>query len=140
MFDDSDAFPFVVGGGGIGNISSLHPPVIEILQLWQVYIQRVDVLLKITHLPTLQAQIVSAGANPTAVPKPLEAFMFAMYLIAVHSMTDNEVQDMFHGESKPRLLARYRHATQQALINAAFMRTTELTVLQAYLLYLVSTF
>ena len=51
MFDDSDGFPFVAGGR-VENIGSLHPPVIEILQLWQVYIQRVDPLLKITHLPT----------------------------------------------------------------------------------------
>ncbi|KAL4745238.1 fungal-specific transcription factor domain-containing protein [Aspergillus terricola var. indicus] len=136
MFDDSDGFPFVVGGG-IENIGSLHPPVIEILQLWQVYIQRVDPLLKITHLPTLQAQIVSVGVRPTAIPKPLEALMFAIYLIAVHSMADNEVHNMFQ-ETKPRLLARYHHATQQALINAAFMRATELSVLQAYLLYLFS--
>jgi hypothetical protein len=40
-------------------------------------------------------------------------------------------------EAKPRLLARYHHATQQALFNAAFMRATELSVIQAYLLYLV---
>ncbi|KAL4759681.1 fungal specific transcription factor domain-containing protein [Aspergillus foveolatus] len=84
---------------------------------------------------TLQAQIVSAGARPTAIPKPLEGLMFAIYLIAVQSMAGDEVHDMFQ-EAKPRLLARYHHATQQALINAAFMRATELSVLQAYLLYL----
>ena len=61
--------------------------------------------------------------------------MFAIYLIAVHSMAD-EVHDMFQ-EARRLLLARYHHATQQALINAVFMRATELSVLQAYLLYLV---
>ncbi|KAL4746849.1 hypothetical protein BDW72DRAFT_197320 [Aspergillus terricola var. indicus] len=114
MFDESDGFPFVVGGR-IENLGSLHLPAIEILQLWQ-------------------AQIVIAGARPTAIPKPLEALMFAIYLIAVHSMADDEVHDMFQ-EAKLRLLARYHHTIQQALINAAFMRATELSVLQAYLLY-----
>ena len=102
MFDESDVFPFVVGGR-IENLGSLHLPAIEILQLWQVYIQHVDPLLKITHLPPLQAQIVIAGARPTAIPKPLEALMFAIYLIAVHSMADDEVHDMFQ-EAKLRLL------------------------------------
>ncbi|OJJ48190.1 hypothetical protein ASPZODRAFT_130139 [Penicilliopsis zonata CBS 506.65] len=135
MFDDSDGFPLVLAGSD--KIASLHPPGLEILQLWQVYLQRVDPLLKITHQPTLQAQIVAASANPTAIPKPLEALMLAIYLISVHAMADQEVQEMFH-EPKPRLLARYHRATQQALVNAAFMRSQELMVLQAYLLYLFS--
>lgn len=137
MFGDTDGFPFIVGGSPV-RITSLHPSAIHIFQLWQVYIDNVNPLLKLSHAPTLQAQIIGAGADPAEIPKPLEALMFSIYLIAVHSMTDGETQSTF-SEDKAVLLARYHEATQQALINASFMRSNELMVLQAYLLYLVST-
>lgn len=107
-------------------------------RLWQVYIDNVNPLLKISHVPTLQGRIIGAAADPIEIPKSLEALMFAIYFIAVQSMTDEDVQSTF-GEDKPVLLARYHKATQQALTNASFMRSNELMVLQAYLLYLVST-
>lgn len=109
----------------------------QIFQLWQIYIRNVDPLLKISHVPTLQNQIVGAGADLTKCSKPLEALMFSIYLIAVRSLTDEETQATF-GEPKDMMLARFSEASQQALINVGFMRSSELMVLQAYFLYLVS--
>lgn len=135
--DATDGFPFFVGGSGfLTRITHLHPSVIQIFQLWQVYINNVDPLLKISHVPTLQTQIVGAGADLENTSRPLEALMFCIYLIAVKLMPEDEVQTAF-GEAKAILLNRYNEAAQQALINAGFMRSNELMVLQAYLLYLV---
>ncbi|KAH8889679.1 hypothetical protein GQ53DRAFT_188133 [Thozetella sp. PMI_491] len=136
MFDNSDGFPFVVGGS-VSSVTSSHPSAIQIFQLWQVYINNVNPLLKITHIPTLQAQIISAGANTAKISRPMEVLMFAIYFIAVTSMTDSEVQSTF-GEDRHVLLGKYHTATQQALVNAGFMRSTELMVLQALLLYLLA--
>ncbi len=47
------------------------------------------------------------------------------------------MQNTFDDE-KSRLLAKYHRGTQQALINAGFMCSPDITVLQAYFLYLVS--
>ncbi len=135
MFDNSDGFPFVVGGS-VSSVTASHPSAIQIFQLWQIYINNVNPLLKITHIPTLQAQIISAGANTAKIAKPMEVLMFAIYFTAVSSMTDSEVQSTF-GEDRHVLLGKYHSATQQALVNAGFMRSTELMVLQALLLYLV---
>lgn len=136
MFGDGDAFPFTVGGTS-SSVTSSHPPTIQIIQLWQIYISNVNPLLKLSHVPTLQGQIIGAAGNPAKIPKPLEALMFGIYFMAVTSMKDDDVQSTF-GEDRNVLLARYHAATQQALVNAAFMRTTEIMVLQAYTLYLVS--
>lgn len=133
--NDTGSFPFGVGGSS-RRITHLHPSPIQIFQLWQIYISNVNPLLKISHVPTLQPQIVEAGADLSKVPKPLEALMFNIYLIAVKSMTDEETQTTF-GESKVLMLARFSEASQQALVNATFMRSNELMVLQAYFLYLV---
>ena len=136
MFENNDGFPFVVGGSMV-SVTSSHPTAIQIFQLWQVYINNVNPLLKLSHITTLQAQIISAGANTAKIPKPLEALMFAIYFSAITSMTDDEVNNTL-GEDRAILLAKYHSATQQALINAGFMRSTELMVMQAQLLYLVS--
>lgn len=136
MFENSDGFPFVVGGT-VASVTSAHPSPIQIFQLWQFYISNVNPLLKITHTPTLQAQIISASANPAKISKPLEALMFAIYFSAITSLSEEEVQSTF-GEDKAILLGRYHNATQQALVNAGFMRSPELMVLQALFLYLVN--
>ncbi|KAL1840147.1 hypothetical protein VTJ49DRAFT_763 [Mycothermus thermophilus] len=136
MFGNSDGFPFVVGGA-MASVTNAHPSAIQMFQLWQVYISNVDPLLKITHTPTLQADIISAGANPSKIPQPLEALMFAIYFIAITSLNEKEVHTMF-GEDRAILLGKYHNATQQALVNASFMRSNELAVLQAYFLYLLS--
>ncbi|KAL2016646.1 hypothetical protein VTK56DRAFT_3226 [Thermocarpiscus australiensis] len=135
MFDNNDGFPFVVGGSP-ASVTKAHPSAIQIFQLWQIYINNVNPLLKITHTPTLQAQIISAGANTAKISKPLEALMFAIYFSAITSMTEEEVQSTF-AEDRAVLLGKYHTATQQALVNAGFMRSNELMVLQALFLYLL---
>lgn len=122
--------------GARAEVSSSHPSELAIFQLWQLYIENVDPLLKISHMPTLQPQLIEAAAHRPGVSKPLEALMFAIYLVAVNSLNDASAQSMFR-ESKPCLMARYHRATQQALINASFLKTTNLMVLQAFFLYLV---
>jgi len=136
MFENGDAFPFTVGGSQ-ASVTNSHPSTIQILQLWQIYISNVNPLLKISHVPTLQGQIIGAGANLAKISKPLEVLMFSIYFIAVTSLSEEEVQSTF-GEDRHVLLAKYHTATQQALVNAGFMRSTDIMVLQAYVLYLVS--
>ena len=136
MFDNQDGFPFVIGGS-YDLVTEYHPSGIQILQLWQIYLDNVNPLLKLTHTPTLQSQIIEAGANPAKIPKPLEALMFSIYFIAIISMQDEDVQKTF-GEEKSILLSKYHHGCQQALINAGFMRSPDLITLQAYVIFLVS--
>lgn len=119
------------------SVTDLHPPAVQIFQLWQIYLDNVNPLLKITHTPTLQGQLIEAAANPSKISRPLEALMFSIYFIAITSMTDDEVQETFK-EDRNRLLSKFHRGTQQALINAGFMRSPEIVVLQAYVLYLVS--
>ncbi|KAK3324172.1 fungal-specific transcription factor domain-containing protein [Cercophora scortea] len=135
MFENNDGFPFVVGGS-MASVTAAHPSAIQIFQLWQIYINNVNPLLKLSHISTLQSQIITAGANTSKISKPLEVLMFAIYFSAVTSMSDEEVHTTF-AEDKTVLLTKYHNATQQALVNAGFMRSTELMVLQALLLYLL---
>ncbi|KAI1324142.1 hypothetical protein F5Y16DRAFT_313011 [Xylariaceae sp. FL0255] len=136
MFGQSDGFPFMIGAP-YQSVNDLHPEPIRIFQLWQIYLDNVNPLLKLTHTPSLQVQIIEAGANLEKVSKSLEALMFAIYLMAISSLGDEEVKQTF-GESRNDLLTKYHHGAQQALFNAGFMRMPDLTTLQAYLLYCIA--
>ncbi|KAI9041833.1 uncharacterized protein KD926_006378 [Aspergillus affinis] len=136
IFNQSDGFPFMLGSSA-STITHLHPPGVRIFQLWQVYINNVNPLLKLTHIPTLQSSIVEASVDPARASRPLEALMFCIYLITVKSMADEELTTTL-GESKALLVARFNEACQQALSNAGLMKSNDLMVLQAFMLYLLS--
>lgn len=135
MFGNQDGFPFVVTARK-ESVTADHPPTIHIFRLWQIYIDNINPLLKITHAPTVQGKIVEATSQLDRAPKNIEALMFAIYLMAVTSLEDFDVQRRF-GEPKQELLGRYFSALQQALLNAGFMRNHDFYSLQAYVLYLV---
>lgn len=136
MFGQRDNFPFAMGAEHV-NLTDQHPSVVHIFRLWQIYLNNVNPLLKLTHTPTLEIRIMDAGANLHKISPSLEALMFSIYLMAIHTMQDDEVFANFN-EEKRLLTGKYCRATQQALLNAEFMRQPDLSLLQAFLLYLVS--
>jgi hypothetical protein len=135
IFSNEDGFPFVVGGS-YTSVTEDHPSPILIFQLWQIYIDNINSLLKITHVPTVQAQVLGAVTNLDDAPKNIEALMFGIYVMAITSLDEKDVLKLFN-EPKQSVLVRYLSATQQALINANYMKVDDLLVLQAYVLYLV---
>lgn len=106
-------------------------------RLWQTFLVNVDPLVKIFHAPTIQQTVLDASTNLRNIPKHVEALLFSIYFIAVTSMQPNECESLL-GSSKPDLLVKYSHGAQQALVNARFMRSLNLTTLNAFIIYLVS--
>ncbi|RDW67549.1 hypothetical protein BP6252_08945 [Coleophoma cylindrospora] len=131
-----DEFSFVLGGRPRSNPKSRHPPPHDILQLWQIFIENIDPLTKIVHVPTVQPAIEKAASNIRAIPRSFEALMFAIYGTAVMSLNDDECLQKL-GETRKTLLLRYTTATKAALSRARFMGTTNLVVLQALVLHLL---
>jgi len=121
------------------SLTELHPNPLHIFKLWQTFLENVNPLIKIVHTPTLQPQILEATGDLPRVKKEIEALMFAIYCIALVSLQADEVERSF-GESKKKLLSRCRQGAQLALSKASFLRTSNLMVLQALILYLVSSY
>ena len=117
-------------------LAELHPSPLHIFKLWQAFLENVNPLTKVVHVPTVQQQILEAMSDLPKASKELETLMFAIYCIAIVSMEPEEVERSF-GESKRGLLLRYRQGAQLAFKNASLLRTSSLTVLQAFMLYLV---
>ena len=72
-----------------------------------------------------------------SVPRSFEALMFAIYSMAVLSLTNDECLDRF-GEERKVLLSRYISATKVALARTNLMGTLSLVVLQALSLHIFS--
>ena len=118
------------------NLSSIHPEQVHIFRLWQVYLEKVDPLLKITHAMTLQARIINAVGDISKIPPTFEALMFSIYCISILSLTEDECIAMF-ATPKEDLLKNYRSGCQQALFNCRFLRSRDRDCLTALYLYLV---
>ncbi len=119
------------------DLSTLHPEPVQIFRLWQIYLDNVNPLLKVTHTPSLQGRIIEASGNLTNISPALEALMFSIYCMSILSLTVDDCQNMF-GTSKKDILARYQPICQQALSNCGFLRSSNYDCLTALYLYLVS--
>jgi hypothetical protein len=114
-----------------------HPQPEAILELWQIFIDNVDPLTKIVHVPTLQSGIERAANNIDDIPRKFEPLIFAIYSAAVMSLTEDECKQRF-GNDRKILLSRYISGTSAALTRANFMGSTSLVVLQAFVIHLIS--
>lgn len=121
------------------DISTLHPDPVQIFRLWQLYLENVNPLLKVTHIPSLQGRIIEAASNVLSINPNLEALMFSIYCMAILSLATDSCQAIF-GSAKVDLLARYQFGCQQALLNCGFLRSSDRDCLTALYLYLVSLF
>lgn len=124
-------------GGRLRKNRCRHPPPKRIHELWKIFIDNVDPLTKILHIPTLRPAIERAVGDIAAIPRSFEALMFAIYSTAVMSLNDEDCREKL-GEPRKTLLWKYINATRAALSRARFMGTTSLVVLQALVLHLLS--
>lgn len=131
-----DDFAHVLGVKTLTTASS-HPPAELIHQLWQTFLENANPLSKLVHVPTLKPAIEKAITNIEHIPRGFEALMFAIYSMAVLSLTDSECKEML-GETRATLLPRYVAATKTALARARFMSSTSIVVLQALMLHILS--
>ncbi|KAL9563930.1 hypothetical protein ACKAV7_011965 [Fusarium commune] len=119
------------------NLSSQHPSPSQIPFYWQTFVENVNPLVKLFHIPTLSKTIRSIQGRVRSLGPPEEALIFAIYFAAVGSMALEEVRELL-GREKETLINQYRCATEQALARAKFMTSADLMTLQAFVLYISS--
>ncbi|KAE8391334.1 fungal-specific transcription factor domain-containing protein [Aspergillus alliaceus] len=117
-------------------LGSIHPPSAVIAFIWQTYLDVVDPVIKVFHVPTVQRQVLSVIQRRSNLDAPTECLMFAIYYSTVVTMSGVECRSELH-EGKTVLLRRYRTGVEHALGQANFLRSLDMTVLQAFVLYLI---
>ena len=112
---------------------------VDVSQLCLVYVRQVDPVIKILHRPSLQRWLVR-GEGYLGYPSghaSVEALSAAVCYSAASSMTENQCHASFH-INKSTVVADYRKACEAAMQRADLLATRDITVLQAFVLYLVS--
>ncbi|KFZ04869.1 hypothetical protein V501_08893 [Pseudogymnoascus sp. VKM F-4519 (FW-2642)] len=117
------------------DLRSLHPLPSQIPFFWDVFMENVDPITKVLHVPTMAKAIKEAKENLDCLSKSIEALLFAIYYSVITSLSQEEVVSNF-GTDKSVLIDRYRFGVEQALARADFLNTSELVIIQAFSLFL----
>ncbi|KAM0209409.1 hypothetical protein ACHAPA_005826 [Fusarium lateritium] len=109
----------------------------QILRLWQVFLERVNPLSKIIHTPTTEQLIINAMANHSNIMDKSRALLFAIYLVSVISLSNDEALATLN-LSKDEAIQRFTKGLKTALNKINFLRNYDMVVLQTLVLYLIS--
>lgn len=106
------------------------------------YFTAVHPVVRLVHRPSFEKEYeqfwntVSIGLEP---PASVQAIVFACMFSGVVSMDEAIIVRDF-GVAKVNLIDNFKLGTETALAKANFLRTTKVETLQAFVVYMVSTF
>ncbi|QIX02548.1 hypothetical protein AMS68_008065 [Peltaster fructicola] len=121
----------------VDTLTNFHPEPCHIFRLWQIYLDNVNPLLKITHTPSLQPRIIEAMGKLDSLEPSFEFLLFSIYSIAITSLHEDQCQDLFH-TAKDEILARFQTAGQQAMNRCRIWMAATDETLAAFFLFLIS--
>lgn len=119
----------------LGALADYRPLPSQVPYLCGVYEANVNTLVRIVHVPTLNAMVDGLLAGEAQTPAA-EALLFAVYYAATASSEEAEVVRSF-GVAKADLLLRYRRGLELALAEADFLCRPDLLLVQALLVFLL---
>lgn len=128
-------------GQSIVNLSHQHPSPSCVIWLWKAYLENVNPILKMLHIPTMQPLIFDAASDTMKQLRPnKEALLFSIYLIALSSVPQcNQTEaERILGQPVNKLIDVYTGLAQQALVNARFLQKPNFITLQALTLFLAA--
>lgn len=97
---------FLLQSETLGSLELLHPSPETTSFIWQKYLETVDPLLKIFHVPTVQRHVMNVIRGRGNLDSSTECLLFAIYYSAVVSMPAAECLTELE-EPKPVLLKQY---------------------------------
>ncbi|KAH8658386.1 hypothetical protein BX600DRAFT_524842 [Xylariales sp. PMI_506] len=127
-----------------GSTSSTPPDLVNLDisaslgRLCHVYLDQVDPVFKILHRPSLR-RLLHHGSTYLGYPEghpSRTALSSAICYVSICSLSETQCRDMFQS-NKSEILNKYRWSCEIALDRADVLVTVEMTVLQAFVLYLI---
>ena len=109
------------------------------MKLWHTFVQNIDPIVKILHVPTAEIDIFTAINQPGEVGKDILALLYAAYFAAATSMEAEDVSKML-GMDQLTALGKFRTHFQKALADADALEHPTVALLQALAIYLVGFF
>ncbi|KAH7482695.1 hypothetical protein FOMA001_g6593 [Fusarium oxysporum f. sp. matthiolae] len=117
------------------DLTGLHPLPAQGSFLWQIYLENIEPLVKVLHIPTMSRLMTQVRRGEHDLRPGDEALVFAIYYSAVTSMETQEVEANL-GASQSHFISQFRFALEQALAKSNLLNTTNMAMLQAFVIYL----
>ncbi|KAE8385895.1 C6 transcription factor [Aspergillus alliaceus] len=102
-------------------------------QLWQIYRNNVDPVVKILHLPTVEPLVYSTMNGEGS--DDCKALLFAIYFAAVTSLSESDAANLL-GRDKRSSLLDFQARIEGTLIDAACLDAPSMLSLQALAIYI----
>src|SRR3569833_1009460 len=119
----------------IKDTTSLHLSTQQATICWQVFLDRVDPLVKILHRPTVERLLGRSLYEKDLLRDCEVVLLFTIFFSSIISISAHEVETIF-SISKPTIVSTYHSAIHEALSRNGFLATEDLTTLQALVLFL----
>ena len=103
-------------------------------QLWQIYRNNVDPVVKILHLPTVEPLVYSTMNGEGS--DDCRALLFAIYFAAVTSLSEVDAANLL-GRNRRCCLLDFQARIEKVLIDAACLDAPSMLSLQALAIYIV---
>jgi hypothetical protein len=116
---------------------SLYPRADIVMALWRTFLRNVDPLSKMIHPPSFEGVVQLSCQNIHAISRAHLALLYSIFMSAVVSMTEEECRVKI-GNARANMLKRFSCLTQKCLSKAGLLRTADLTLLTAFMYYLLS--
>lgn len=119
------------------NVSSLLPCPRQAILLWQSYLNNVNPLIRVLHIPTVEPVIFSAINDANRTPPDVMTLLFSIYFAAVTSLGSPETEIIL-GHSRQSALRTYQRGLEVSLHMASFLDSPTIQSLQALSIYQVN--
>ncbi|OAA76705.1 Transcription factor [Akanthomyces lecanii RCEF 1005] len=119
-----------------GQLRDWHPPMAVLCTLKDIYVDRIDPLMKIMHMPTFWTSVLQAVERGEEVSKPIEAIIFCFYFGTISILQEKECEKLFK-QSKKTLFAKYRALARHTLKKAELISTSSPMTLRAFCVFLM---
>ncbi|KAM3429088.1 hypothetical protein MY4824_008456 [Beauveria thailandica] len=120
----------------LGQLCDWHPTTQCLYALRDMYVDRIDPLMKIIHIPTFWALVWQAAERKEEVSKPIEAAVFCFYFGTISVLEETDCERLFK-EGKKTVLAKYRAIARHTLKRAGLLSTSSPMTLRAFCLFML---
>jgi hypothetical protein len=114
----------------------LHPTISQAMELWQKYLQNVEPVTRILHVPTAQLAVFTGMNDPYKSNPDINSLLFAVYFSTLISLEPVEVKRLL-GQDKATAMGRFKLGLEKSLVESNFCERPKLMTLEALALFLV---
>lgn len=115
----------------------LHPEPAQVFGLWQIFVDRVNPISRVIHVPTVQPLVAAAATDRKSLASNKEALLFAIYSFATAALSERECRTLLRC-SRDDAFNRFSKGCRITFMRIGILQRYDMVVLQALVLYQVS--